>query len=42
MFYVPAGILALELGLATWLEKKVRQQPAEAERAALPLLHPVT
>jgi MFS family permease len=39
MFYVPVGILALELGLATWLEEKVRRQPTPAERAALPLLH---
>jgi MFS family permease len=41
MFYVPAGILALELGLATWLEEKVRRQPAASGPAALPLLHPV-
>jgi MFS family permease len=41
MFYVPAGILLLELGLATWLEKKVRLQPVEAVHATLPLLHPM-
>jgi MFS family permease len=41
MFYVPAGILVLEFGLATWLEGKVRRQPAVTEHAALPLLHPM-
>jgi MFS family permease len=42
MFYVPAGILAVELGLITWLEAKVRGQPAAPVQAALPLLHPMT
>jgi len=42
MFYVPAGILLLELGLATWLEVQVRRQPAATRHAALPLLHPTT
>jgi MFS family permease len=41
MFYVPAGLLILELGLATWLEAKVLQQPSGPEHAALPLLHPI-
>ena len=41
LFYVPAGILLLELGLATWLQEKVRQQPPAAGRAPIPLLHPI-
>jgi MFS family permease len=41
LFYIPAGILLLELGLATWLEKMVRQQPSPTESAPLPLLHPI-
>jgi MFS family permease len=41
LFYVPTGILALELGLATWLEEKVRRQPAAPAAADLPLLHPM-
>jgi DHA1 family multidrug resistance protein-like MFS transporter len=42
IFYVPAGLLAVELGLATWLVGKVRRQPAPTESADLPLLHPIT
>ncbi len=42
VFYVPAVVLALELVLATWLEVKVRRQPAAPTPAALPLLHPMT
>jgi MFS family permease len=41
LFYIPAGILIIELGLATWLEKQVLRQPASPERAPLPLLHPI-
>jgi MFS family permease len=41
IFYVPAGILVLELGLATWLEEKVRRQPASLRPTTLPLLHPI-
>ncbi|HEV7925701.1 MAG TPA: MFS transporter, partial [Verrucomicrobiae bacterium] len=41
MFYVPSGLLVLELALATWLEKKIHGQPASAEPAPLPLLHPM-
>jgi len=41
LFYVPAGILALELGLITWLEGKVRRQPPAPAQSTLPLLHPV-
>ncbi len=41
MFYVPAGILALELVLVTWLEAQVRRQPEEPVSEALPLLHPM-
>jgi MFS family permease len=41
MFYVPSGILLLELALATWLEREVLRQPAPPEHAALPLLHPM-
>jgi len=41
LFYVPAGILVLELGLATWLEGEVRRQPAPAEQATLSVLHPI-
>jgi hypothetical protein len=41
LFYVPAGLLALGLGVATWLAGEVRRQPAAPEHAALPLLHPM-
>jgi MFS family permease len=41
MFYIPSGILIVELGLAVWLQKKVQQQPAAPEAASLPLLHPI-
>jgi hypothetical protein len=39
--YVPAGLLILELALAAWLRRKVRQQPAVTGQAPLPLLHPM-
>jgi MFS family permease len=41
LFYVPSGILLLELGLATWLQREVLRQPVPAAQAALPLLHPI-
>jgi MFS family permease len=41
LFYIPAGILALEFVLATWLEHQVRRQPDGPVQAALPLLHPM-
>jgi MFS family permease len=41
IFYVPTGILVLELGLATWLAEKVRLQPGAPVEAALPLLRPL-
>jgi MFS family permease len=41
MFYVPSSILVLELVLATWLQKKIHEQPAVTESPALPLLHPM-
>jgi MFS family permease len=41
LFYLPAGLLALELVLATWLEGKVRRQPAPLKLPSMPLLHPV-
>ena len=38
LFYVPAGILMVELVLATWLQKEVREQPSEPAHVALPVL----
>jgi len=41
MFYLPAGLLLLEFGVATWLQEKVRQQPAATGGASIPVLHPI-
>jgi len=41
LFYIPAGLLAVELGLATWLEGELHRQPASPASAVLPLLHPM-
>jgi MFS family permease len=40
MFYVPAALLVLGLGLAGWLHCKARQTTALPEPVALPLLRP--
>jgi MFS family permease len=40
MFYVPAALLALELGLAGWLHGKVRQDSVQPEPVVPPLLKP--
>ncbi len=39
MFYVPAGILAIEFGVATWLEGEAQKQPEVAQRSEIPILH---
>jgi len=41
MFYVPAALLAAELGLATWVHRKARQISSQPEPVVLPLLHPM-
>jgi MFS family permease len=39
IFFVPAGLLFLEMVLAFWLEREAKRQPAA--ESDLPLLHPV-
>jgi MFS family permease len=41
MFYLPSAILVLELGLATWLGRKIHRQPPAPVHTVLPLLHPM-
>jgi MFS family permease len=41
MFYVPAALLAVELGLASWVHGKMRQDSARPEPVVGPLLKPM-
>ena len=42
MFYLPGGILCVELWLASWLHRAVQRQPAVTLETAHPLLHPTS
>ena len=42
MFCLPASILCVEFVLASWLHRAAQRQPAAAQEAARPILHPTS